>query len=325
MDTPTAEQPADTSSADGAPAPVSAGATADKILEAAASSGAEAKPQPERPAEPPKQKIAPEVAAIAKRERAITTREREVREQAAAAEALAAKYKPLAEAIEKRDVRTLIKLTGAPLPDVIEALSQLDEEPAPAEPTPAEIARAEAQKLFDEQKAAEKAAAEKEFNERYERTVTAKTAEIQRLAASDTDRWERLSVDDTVEWEQDGKRELVPFQTAAWRLIEQWHAETGQVLKLEEALDEIEALQLARHERIAKGKKLGASASKDKKPTEAASATKEPARAATPTISNRDGGRTVVDDSDEDESNHIAGLPDSARIERAMRKAGIAA
>lgn len=330
MDTPSAEQAATASSpADGAVAPATAGAAADKILEAAASSPGEktpdAKAEPAKPVDPAKPKVSPELAALAKRERTLTQTERTLKEREAQLAERQTKYAPVIEAIEKRDVRALIKLTGAPLPDVIEALSQLDDEPVAKEPTPAEIARAEAQKVFDEAKRLDAEQAKKDFDERYARTVAAKTTELERLAKSDVERWERISTGDTVRWEEGERVEHIDPHVAAWRLIEKWHAETGQILKLEEALDEIEALQLEKHQRIAKGKKLGASPDPKKPSTEAGTAAKT-GRAATPTISNRDGGRAVAaSDNDVEEPNHIAGLPDSARIERAMRRAGISA
>jgi hypothetical protein len=291
------EAAATTPTADGAPASSDQPGKAEVTTgDPAASSGA---------GEPPaaKPKIAPELAALARREREATKRAQELKAKEDALTATEARVKPIADALERGDVRALLKLTGKPLTDIVEALSMMDDD-EPAAPTPEEMARKAARDELDAREAAKKDADAKEFQARWEQKVQATTAELKRLAASDAERWERISVDDTVD-----------AAAEAWDLIEKWHAETGEVLKLDQALDQVESTLLERHQRIASGKKLGTAA----KTTSTEAATTTNGRAAAPTLSNHDGGIPTTGGGNA----ALAGLPEGERIAAVMKKLGI--
>lgn len=264
----------------------------------------EAKPK----AEPEKRKPqAGGIAALAAREWKAQQREKEL-------DAREGRLKPLEQLVSKKDVRGLIELLGKEhgmtFAHVVDVLT--DDKPEP-EKTPAEIAREAAQEELRKAREADAKEREAEHAKQVEAKVAGIRARLAEMAesgtAEDPNRWELTAVA--------GKA------AEAWDLIERWHAETGESLKLEDALDRVEtkmrAKQEARRPKVDAGKPTAGGKARNE------AATKKPGgRVVVPSFTNRKtSGVPAAVASDEDDDETDDDLTDNAAIDRAARRAGI--
>src|SRR5687768_5506499 len=94
----------------------------------------------------------------------IAAAKRSARQATESAKAREAKYQPIADAVEKGDLRALLKLSGKSLTDLVDMVGDEGRELSPEEVTrqTVEQALAEREKAAEERKAKEREAAEQE-------------------------------------------------------------------------------------------------------------------------------------------------------------------
>lgn len=265
-----------------------------KKPEAAAAAAEDGKPKPKE-----KPRRSGDIAALAEREWKVTQAQR-------AADELAGKYRPLEEALGKRDLVAVLNHLadkhGVTFADFVAVLDGKEPPKKPPEQIAAETVDAKL-KERDAAAAKEREAAEaKALDER----VTAIRTRLDTMAEEGGERWELTAV--------------AGRGSEAWDLVEKWHAETGQKLPLEEALDLVEKkLREKRDARRPKqdAVKPGAGA----KPRNEAGTDRTDGRAGSPSFNNRStsGMPAAVGAQDVD----IATLPDHEAIEVAARRAGL--
>ena len=218
------------------PLPDSASAAASKFV---ADKEAKAKaPAPKGPVEGAESAAGAKTGNRAEKPKArldpnLVKREREATTALQRAEQLEAKVKPLTEALAKKDIKAALHLLaadhGVTFADFVEVLKGAGDEDESLDQKAARIAREtiDAAKAEDAKKAdADAKAKADEEAKAIEARVAKLRDSLQERAEGDPDRWEMTAAS--------GKA------GEAWDVIEAYHAETGEKLDVERALDLVE-------------------------------------------------------------------------------------
>lgn len=266
-------------------------------------------PKPDPAKDPPVAakpvKPGPAFAEIARQGRQLQAEKEAFKATQAAAEAIAAKYKPLEEVLSKGDVKglmALVEANGITFRKIVEAMS--GEEPAP---TAEEIAARVVTEELAKRKKEETEAAAKDLDARYGAAAARRKDEFRALIKADGDKYEQIAIE--------GEEAMAE---EAWILTEQMHEQTGRAMSASEALDLIEA-KLVEKEKKRLGSKKVAALFREMHGLPPQAATKSNGRAATPTLNNRNSSGVPAVATDDDDSV----LDSHAAIERAARRAGI--
>lgn len=291
----------------------------DASASGSASAGGETKPAPNTPAAKPARPRPSDIAALSQREW-------KARQKEEAAAKVSARYKPVDEALSKKDLRAamevLVKEHGLSFADVINAIT----EEKPADKTTAELVAAEVARVRAEDKARQDKEAEEAARKDTESKLATVHGQLEALAESGTpdnpDRWELTAVA--------GKAAV------AWDVIEGHYMATsprdgegrftgaGEKLSFEQALDLVEGK--LREKQAARRPKTdaGTSPAGGNQRSEAES-TRNDGRVAVPSFGNRattsiapvKPATPAVETADE------AGLTEAEHIRRAARRANI--
>jgi hypothetical protein len=221
----------------------------------------------------------------------LVKREREATTALQRAEAIESKFKPLTEALAKRDFRTALELVakdhGANFADFVAILENKDTGET-LEQKAERIARETIEKA-KAQDAADAKERERVDGEAQTKLVAEKLVRVQGMiqekAESDPERWDLASLNPVVTKDDAGRPVLA--SEYAWLVIEAEHGATGKKLSFEEALDIVE-LKLREKRTSQRAKSKGAqTASASGNAHNEADGQARGGRAAEPSISNR--------------------------------------
>lgn len=268
-----------------------------------------------KPAAKPERK-GPDIASLA-------TREWKAQQAEKAAKELHARYQPLDEMANKRDLvgvlNHLAEKHGITFADFVAVLNGQDAKPV--EKTPAEVAEATARKIIeDDRKAREDSDREAVSKDVEQRIEKFRTKSVEAVENDTTGRWEETAVSGKASeaWDLIDGHFMATSKIVDGKIVEE-----GEKLTMEQALDLIEKkLKEKRAARLAKkdpGKpKPGAKTGNE------AAAKNGDGKAGKPSFTNRrtsgPAPKPVEDEESDDESGGIRAGDD---IERAARKANI--
>lgn len=237
---------------------------------------AAAKPPVDKPVEAVAEKPAP-AKKPTRIDPNLVKREREATESLQRAQAIENKFKPLSEALAKRDLSRALSLMaeehGVTFADFVEVLKGAGDSEETLEQKAGRIAREtiEAAKAKDAAEAAERAkAADAEKAKDIEARVSKMRERLAAMAEGDPSRWEETAVA--------GKA------GEAWDLIEAHHGETGVSLDLDKALDLVEGKLREKRQALAKKKAASNPAGQTRNEADGRATG---GRAAEPSINNR--------------------------------------
>jgi len=271
MSTPAAAQAETAATAAPEGLPANASEAANKFV-----AGQEAKAKEKATAEAPKPEPAKREPQKPRIDPNLIKREREATEALSAAKAIESKFKPLQEALSKRDLRGALRLLAADhnvtFADFVEVLKSSGDEDEPVEKKAERVARETVDRLKAEAEAKEaeaKKARDAEEAKGHETRIASFRERIQKQAESDPQRWPTASIQGTGSkaWEA-----LVAFDEAGIRFGED--PNTVGLDVVEEAHDLVKAHFASKRERLDMDKairlvvgelaKMGAQGARDK-------------------------------------------------------------